>query len=737
MVLKKVLGFATTTSLILLVIVAPTTTTASLQQQEGNATIDEPNIPIGPADEDEEPGDNITDNENNDTGDIGEPPIAKEPIGPANETGDAHNATTTTGVVCPDVLETRFQTDKKTYTMGEDVTVSGHSTAGGRITGNESTPVELRFLNPGTGGYTIRVQPKYSDCSFSFTYVLKDIWQVGTWEVSAVYPPGDQGGQVIGKTQFEVVPAEEAGCEGPPVRDIGAGTTTQNVGDDVIVSGLFSPPPRDRGNSNTPVEVTYKGPQDASYRSVEVQPKYGTFSYDDDCGYLEFEFVIKNVQQVGLWDVFAVYPPLNVHLYTQFGVYSGQERPLCEDIGSPGNGHADDDYCIDDDHTPHGPIDTWIFWITAPEEEGRRYIQYGGSIKSSAVDLTFEAYASGDPVSHVLLKIDGGKYERVAMRYDNYSGYSYGDHAIGGLPVGPHRIYAKAVDQDGNEDPTPTSWKFTVIGGYLDTWTYSVKEPNGRKIPNGGTTASTTVIVDCKGTVYGRGWNIELKLDNGPHERFASCQHIFPGLSLSTHTISFRMVNQDGTTHDLTPAKFTFTVKGKGGGNPETWINWVKGKSLDGGSYVKIRDGAVTTSHRFIVDFQSTATDTGKGSYVQFNIDKGPWKHVASPYKFSIPSCGKHTIYLQGVDKYGNKDPTPAKFSFTIDNDNIVCAVSTDSDEEDPCAAFCGRGACAEIGPENDTDGSPPSPPPPSPPPENDTGGAYTTTGRRSADRVR
>jgi hypothetical protein len=78
---------------------------------------------------------------------------------------------------------------------------------------------------------------------------------------------------------------------------------------------------------------------------------------------------------------------------------------------------------------------------------------------------------------------------------------------------------------------------------------------------------------------------------------------------------------------------------------PETWINWVKGKSLDGGSYVKIRDGAVTTSHRFIVDFQSTATDTGKGSYVQFNIDKGPWKHVASPYKFSIPSCSKHTIF--------------------------------------------------------------------------------------------
>jgi hypothetical protein len=66
MVLKKVLGFATTTSLILLVMVAPTTTatTASLQQQEDNATIDEPNIPIGPADEEEEPDEPIPDNEN-------------------------------------------------------------------------------------------------------------------------------------------------------------------------------------------------------------------------------------------------------------------------------------------------------------------------------------------------------------------------------------------------------------------------------------------------------------------------------------------------------------------------------------------------------------------------------------------------------------------------------------------------------------------------------------------------
>jgi hypothetical protein len=63
---KVLLGFVTT-SFILLVMVAATTTatTTSLQQEDNDnaTTIDEPNIPIGPA-EDEEPDEPIPDNEN-------------------------------------------------------------------------------------------------------------------------------------------------------------------------------------------------------------------------------------------------------------------------------------------------------------------------------------------------------------------------------------------------------------------------------------------------------------------------------------------------------------------------------------------------------------------------------------------------------------------------------------------------------------------------------------------------
>jgi hypothetical protein len=36
-------------------------------------------------------------------------------------------------------------------------------------------------------------------------------------------------------------------------------------------------------------------------------------------------------------------------------------------------------------------------------------------------------------------------------------------YTITGLSDGPHTIYLRAVDQDGNADLTPAKWRFTVI----------------------------------------------------------------------------------------------------------------------------------------------------------------------------------------------------------------------------------------------------------------------------------
>jgi hypothetical protein len=97
--------------------------------------------------------------------------------------------------------------------------------------------------------------------------------------------------------------------------------------------------------------------------------------------------------------------------------------------------------------------------------------------------------------------------------------------------------------------------------------------------------------------------------------------------------------------------------------NPETWINWVR---TPGGK--NIPSGGTTTSTTVIVDFQGTVA--GRGSHIDLKIDSGSYVPIASPHTITRLSEGAHTIYLRAVDNDGNVDPTPAKWRFTVINDD-------------------------------------------------------------------
>jgi hypothetical protein len=139
-----------------------------------------------------------------------------------------------------------------------------------------------------------------------------------------------------------------------------------------------------------------------------------------------------------------------------------------------------------------------------------------------------------------------------------------------------------------------------------------------------------------------------------------------PGLSVGNHTIYLRAVDQDGDV-DPTPAKWTFTVKkdkGDGGGYPETWINSVRATPKG----VNIANGGSTSSSTVIVDFHGTVA--GRGSHIDLKIDSGSYVPVASPHTITGLSDGPNTIYLRALDRAGNIDPTPAKWRFTIGEDD-------------------------------------------------------------------
>jgi hypothetical protein len=78
--------------------------------------------------------------------------------------------------------------------------------------------------------------------------------------------------------------------------------------------------------------------------------------------------------------------------------------------------------------------------------------------------------------------------------------------------------------------------------------------------------------------------------------------------------------------------------------------------------------GGTATSKTVIVDCKGTLLE--QGSHIDLKIDNGQYKPVASPHTITGLSDGAHTIYLRAVDMDGKADPTPAKWTFTVINDD-------------------------------------------------------------------
>jgi hypothetical protein len=119
----------------------------------------------------------------------------------------------------------------------------------------------------------------------------------------------------------------------------------------------------------------------------------------------------------------------------------------------------------------------------------------------------------------------------------------------------------------------------------------------------------------------------------------------------------------DDNPHFLTDIRLHLDNAVKGGGYPDTWTCWLRTPSGE-----KITPGGTATSKTVIVDCKGTLLE--RGGHIDLKIDNGRYKPVASPHTITGLSDGAHTIYLRAVDKDGKADPTPAKWRFTVINDD-------------------------------------------------------------------
>ena len=207
--------------------------------------------------------------------------------------------------------------------------------------------------------------------------------------------------------------------------------------------------------------------------------------------------------------------------------------------------------------------------------------------------------------------------------------------------AGAHVLMVRAVDLDGNADPTPDIYEW-LIEGPPDTTapeTIFVAGP-----------PAVTPLFDALVTFSSNeaGVEFECSIDDGP---FDGCEATveLTGLQPGPHSVRSRAVDEAGN-RDLTPASHSWTISPA----PNTTLTATPPNPSPG-----------TTA---LFSFTSNQA----GSRFECNVDDGEWTNCSSPHlvSFSDPEDveGDHTFQVRAVNPVNplSFDATPSTFSWRV-----------------------------------------------------------------------
>lgn len=240
---------------------------------------------------------------------------------------------------------------------------------------------------------------------------------------------------------------------------------------------------------------------------------------------------------------------------------------------------------------------------------------------TSGTSATFEFNAAPAPGSTFHCQLDGGAITACA------TGQTYNS-----LAEGSHDFGVAATDADGNTDPTPE----------IFSWTIDTTQPDTSITSHPATlTNGTSAAFEFSSTEPG---SFECDLDGGG---FAACTvpKDYNGLAEGAHTFQARAIDNAGNT-DATPASFTWTIDTT---PPNTVID----------------SGPPSPTGLTSVDF--TFHSTEGGSTLECQLDGGGFGPCTSPKHYdNVSVLGAHSFDVRATDGAGNTDPTPATFNWTV-----------------------------------------------------------------------
>jgi hypothetical protein len=206
-----------------------------------------------------------------------------------------------------------------------------------------------------------------------------------------------------------------------------------------------------------------------------------------------------------------------------------------------------------------------------------------------------------------------------------------------GLGQGSHTFEARAIDADGNVDPTPAVRIFSV-----DTVAPETTIDSG---PSGTIDLADTEFSFSSSETG----SFECRLDSSSNAAWVACvsPDTLTGLAEGSHVFEVRAVDSVGNV-DSTPASASFAVDTV---SPETTIDSGPVTPID------VAEASFAFSSPDGADFECRLDSS-------FEVD---WSACTSPESLSGLTEGSHVFEVRAVDEAGNVDPTPAVAEFVVD----------------------------------------------------------------------
>jgi hypothetical protein len=262
---------------------------------------------------------------------------------------------------------------------------------------------------------------------------------------------------------------------------------------------------------------------------------------------------------------------------------------------------------------------------------------------SASFTYSGEEELTGEAVNEFDCALDDGDYVDCSEQ----------PYTVTGLSGGPHVMYVRARDPDGNVDPTPDFYEW-LVNAPVDTTAPDTVIFSG---PAEGSVSGPDVMFGFLSTELAS--EFECSLDGGA---FESCEGVYElvGLATGSHTLEVRALDiAEPPNVDASPAVRSWTVLGE----PDTQIDTMPPDPSVGGSGV------------FTFSSDQTAAD---GVTFQCSVDGSEWTPCSSPFTAGPLATGdpesgeEHEFEVRAVSRFNDLeglpivDQTPATYTWTV-----------------------------------------------------------------------